>query len=437
MENIQNINNTSNYEWNEYIINRNCIGKGMYSKVYYGYHKKTKQEIALKKIYFNNLQNKMKERIIREINILKKINHINIIKLYDYKFDGEYILLITEYCKDKNLKEWIIKDTKEPKNKENVIEQIIKGVNYLHKNGIIHRDIKPENILFDNDIIKICDFGFSTIIKDELDLFNTMCGTPLYMSPEILFLKPYTIKSEIWALGVLFYVIIYERHPYEDLKNIENYRLKLKDKEEVKFINEKIDEKIENTSFLYKLIPIIKEMIDYSEEKRPLLNNIMNILNIKDDEKEEKDEKKYTSPTPINTPYKFPNISNLSYSPGNIITPIGSFGSNFSNSPSDVRITELEEKINKLESIIKNMNKDNKDDNNKDKEEILLTLSDFNLQEDYFNKNKQEEDDLKLKSTSKPIEIKRKVENKGSFISNISNSFEKFGTIYNFLSGSK
>lgn len=70
---------------------------------------------------------------------------------------------------------------------KNVIEQIVIGIEYMHNNHILHRDIKPQNILLHDNIIKICDFGFSTMIKENNQMFNTVCGTPLFMSPELLF----------------------------------------------------------------------------------------------------------------------------------------------------------------------------------------------------------------------------------------------------------
>ena len=74
------------YEWNNYIIEKKAIGRGSFSKVYYGYHKDTKVEIALKRILFTALQNSIKDKVISEINILQKMNHLHIIKLYEYKF---------------------------------------------------------------------------------------------------------------------------------------------------------------------------------------------------------------------------------------------------------------------------------------------------------------------------------------------------------------
>ena len=198
------------YEWNNYIIEKKSIGRGSFSKVYYGYHKDTKVEIALKRILFTALQNSIKDKVISEINILQKMNHLHIIKLYEYKFDGDYILLVTEYCKD-NLEKWL-RNPHTIHEKIDIMKQITNGIHYMHSNNILHRDIKPENILLHNGIIKICDFGFSTIIKENHQMMRTICGTPLFMSPEMLFMKPYTIKSEIWALGILFYMMITKKN---------------------------------------------------------------------------------------------------------------------------------------------------------------------------------------------------------------------------------
>jgi serine/threonine protein kinase len=305
------------YEWQGYMIDKICIGKGKYSKVYHGYEIKTNREIAVKKIYFDKLQNKLKERVITEINILQNMNHKNIIKLYDYKFDGEYILLIMEYCNGGDLGNWIKKNPKEEEI-SNVITNIIDGIYYLHRNNIIHRDIKPENMMFDKDTIKICDFGFSKIIKDEFDLLETMCGTPLFMSPEILFLTPYNINSEIWSLGVLLYMILLGKHPFGYLENLENYRKKIKDRELIDFQDIYIKYKGE---FILKIVPIIKNMLNYSQEQRPSIKDIYNKLNFNDNindiinmtDNPILDLTSIISPNPFSPVYILPGTPNNSY----------------------------------------------------------------------------------------------------------------------------
>ena len=253
------------YEWNNYIIEKKSIGRGSFSKVYYGYHKDTKVEIALKRILFTALQNSIKDKVISEINILQKMNHLHIIKLYEYKFDGDYILLVTEYCKD-NLEKWL-RNPHTIHEKIDIMKQITNGIHYMHSNNILHRDIKPENILLHNGIIKICDFGFSTIIKENHQMMRTICGTPLFMSPEMLFMKPYTIKSEIWALGILFYMMIYRLHPFGILESLSEYRIKIK--RQIIFIP------IDDHEYINKLIEM---MLSHETEIRPDIEKIIKIL---------------------------------------------------------------------------------------------------------------------------------------------------------------
>jgi len=256
----------STFPWKHYIITKGSIGKGSFSKVYYGYHRETKQEIAMKKIKFTSLQNDIKDKVISEINILQRMDHPHIMKLYEYHFDGEYIVLITEYCNNKNLEEWMKTEHSNDEIVE-VITQITRGIRYMHSNHILHRDIKPENILFHNNTVKICDFGFSIMIKEHHDMMKTICGTPLFMSPEILFLKPYTSKSDIWALGILFYMIIYRLHPYGKLISLDDYRVKIK--RPIIFIP------IDDISYL---IGMIQLMLSYDEESRPDIGSIMQML---------------------------------------------------------------------------------------------------------------------------------------------------------------
>jgi serine/threonine protein kinase len=257
------------YEWNKYIIHRPAIGKGMYSKVYYAIHKDTKQEVALKKILFSKLHNNVKDKVITEIHILQKMDHPHIMKLYEYKFDGDYLLLITEYCKDHDLDQWLQK----PHTHEELLDsmrQIALGMEYLHTNNILHRDIKPQNILLHQGVIKICDFGFSTMIKEQHQMFNTVCGTPLYMSPELLLLKPYTIKSDIWSIGILFYTMLYKSHPFGKLHTLDEYRFKIKNV--IAFLP------IADYEYLVELIQL---MLMYTPEERPDMSMIVRSLKLK------------------------------------------------------------------------------------------------------------------------------------------------------------
>ena len=213
-------------EWNDYIIQKIPIGKGSFSVVYKGVHKTTGEVVAIKKINFANFSNSLKKRIHNEIFILKTIQHPNIVKLIDFEYVNDYIFIIFEYCDNGNVSQFIGKELDENK-LCSLFRQICQGLHYIHSKNIIHRDIKPENILMKGDIPKICDFGFSTIIKDENSLTSTICGTPLFMSPENLCLQDHTISTDIWSIGILFYMIAYGKHPFGNLQNIQEYKMKI------------------------------------------------------------------------------------------------------------------------------------------------------------------------------------------------------------------
>jgi serine/threonine protein kinase len=251
------------YEWNNYIITRPAIGKGSYSKVYHGYHKHTKQEIALKKILFSSLENVSKDKIISEIAILQKMDHEHIMKLYDYKFDGDYIMLVTEYCNQGDLHKWM-STSHTAEEMLSIMSQITNGMSYLHQNHILHRDIKTQNILLHDGRIKICDFGFSTTIKDYLQMCSTMCGTPLFMSPELICNKPYTISADIWSLGIIFYMMMYNRHPFGVLQSLNDYRTKIRLSYIIPFPPHELD-----------IIPLVKQMLSYIPEERPTITTIV------------------------------------------------------------------------------------------------------------------------------------------------------------------
>ena len=264
------------FVWGSYLIHKRVIGEGSCSKVYYGIHKSKNQEVGIKKIGFDQLEDKLKVRAIKEISILQSINHPNIIKLYDYKFDRNKLLLITEYCNGGNLTDWIKKENKTSQEVLSVIKQILEGINYLHTNKIIHRDIKPQNILIQEPlIVKICDFGFSQTFKEEISMFQTICGTPLFMSPEILKMQPYTIKSEIWSIGVLFYNIFFNSHPYGELESVNDYRSKL----QTELIIPQITI-FDNNELNQTMNQLIKSMLSLETDRRPNIQEIIDRIKI-------------------------------------------------------------------------------------------------------------------------------------------------------------
>ncbi len=193
----------------DYYYYKDPIGYGSFSIIYKGYKlSNPSQCLAIKRItkiidmkYFHN-----------EVELMKKLDHPNILKLYDVVKINGTIYLILEYCNCGDLSNYIQKD-KSRINDFTYFKQIFKGLEYLYRNKILHRDMKPHNILIKDNVIKISDFGFAKAFEKN-ELITTFCGSPLYMAPEIIKNKEYNLKSDIWSLGVIIYELLTKQHPY-------------------------------------------------------------------------------------------------------------------------------------------------------------------------------------------------------------------------------
>jgi len=171
------------------------------------------------------------ERVSRELKILKMVRHPHIIQLYEvYPLHFHLntlqkiietkttLYLILEYASGGELFEHIVKQGKiKEKKAAKFLQQLISGVEYLHKLNIVHRDLKPENLLLDEDCnIKIGDFGLSNFYEPGT-LLKTACGSPCYAAPEMIAGKSYHgIKIDIWSCGVIFFALLAGYLPFED-----------------------------------------------------------------------------------------------------------------------------------------------------------------------------------------------------------------------------
>ena len=164
------------------------IGEGTFGVVKLGKIKKTNEEVAIKILEKKKILNKDDEkRVEREIEILKKVNHINVIKTLKIDEDNENIYLIMEYCEKGELFNHIVEEQKlEEIEAAFYYYQLINGLECLHHNEIVHRDLKPENLLLSKGyILKIIDFGLSNYFN-RTKLLATPCGSPCYASPEMV-----------------------------------------------------------------------------------------------------------------------------------------------------------------------------------------------------------------------------------------------------------
>jgi len=206
------------------------LGRGSFSIVYLGIYTgpttwtmEENQKVAIKIIKTNNMTPKAKSILQDEVSVMemiKKNPHPNIVGCYDIINMPYETLLILEYCDSGDLKSILKKPIKE-KFAQFYFCQLANGLKYLSYNNIIHRDIKPKNILLTDNrkILKIADFGFATNFKNQ-SLHETICGSPLYMAPEIMNNNMYNNQTDLWSIGMILYEMLFGVHPYNECHTI-------------------------------------------------------------------------------------------------------------------------------------------------------------------------------------------------------------------------
>ncbi|MBA43028.1 MAG: hypothetical protein CMF62_03350 [Magnetococcales bacterium] len=199
------------------------LGRGSYSIVYLGINKQNNNKVAIKEINIQNKSSKFYEAIENEIILIKKIMknpHPNIVEFYDIIKTTKSIYYVMEYCDGEDLC-ILLKGAIKERIAKFYFTQIFEGLNYLHQNKIMHRDLKPKNILLTNNktCIKIADFGFAKKVSSIQRCF-TMCGSPLYMAPEILSRSSYGKESDFWSLGIILFEMIYGFNPFRHCTDI-------------------------------------------------------------------------------------------------------------------------------------------------------------------------------------------------------------------------
>ena len=205
----------SNYELLNY------IGKGGFGRVYKVRHKLSNQYRAMKiiKCKADNPHNNTAE-IIKQINILKTLDHPNIIKVYEFYSTEKYIYIINELCTGGELFNKIVEVKYFTESTACfIMRQLLSAVAYCHDKGVIHRDLKPENILIENSEekdkeyfhIKIIDFGTCEILKKKK--LTEQIGTSFYIAPEVL-KNGYNEKCDLWSCGVILYILLCGSPPF-------------------------------------------------------------------------------------------------------------------------------------------------------------------------------------------------------------------------------
>ena len=198
------------------------IGKGSFGFVYKAKDlEKFDEYYAMKIIPKKNLTNKGDyDRLMREVNSMKKLNHPSIVALHNFFENDEFYFLVIDFCEGGSLFEYLQKSEtslREPQ-AATIFKQIVDAIAFIHHKGIAHRDLKPQNILVTTfPFIKISDFGLCGYIDGD-NKMDTFCGSPCYSAPECINHQPYDGRiADVWSLGVILYELVTFKHPWNVL----------------------------------------------------------------------------------------------------------------------------------------------------------------------------------------------------------------------------
>lgn len=206
------------YVVGDYVVGKQ-IGAGSFSTVWHARHRVHGTEVAIKEMATSRLNPKLQESLKSEIFILKKVNHPNIIRLHDMIEEPGKIYIVLEYCKGGDLSMYIQRHQGgiPEATAKYFMQQLAEGLKVLRENNLIHRDLKPQNLLLssnsDSSNLKIADFGFARSLQPR-GLAETLCGSPLYMAPEIMQLQRYDAKADLWSVGAILFQLVTGKTPF-------------------------------------------------------------------------------------------------------------------------------------------------------------------------------------------------------------------------------
>ncbi|CDW71297.1 serine threonine-protein kinase nek2 [Stylonychia lemnae] len=252
------------------------IGKGSFGQVSKIKRKSDGKTLVWKEMNYGRMSDKEKQLLVSEVNILRELDHPNIVKYYERILNKEkqIILIVMEYC-DKGDMALMIRKLKRDRDYLpeqqiwKILAQIIYGLFACHRrkegNKILHRDLKPGNILFDaQGNAKLADFGLSRMMGDQSQFAYTHVGTPYYMSPEQISEQKYNEKSDIWSAACVIYELAALKTPFEATNQIQ-LAMKIKEGKINRIPQQYSDE----------LFRVIQQMMTQNFEKRPSVDDLM------------------------------------------------------------------------------------------------------------------------------------------------------------------
>ncbi|XP_066487545.1 serine/threonine-protein kinase 33 isoform X2 [Tiliqua scincoides] len=202
------------------------LGQGSFGVVMEATHKETGVKWAIKKMNREKAGSSAIKLLEREVNILKRVNHEHIIHLEEVFETPKRMYLVMELCEDGELKKILHRKGYFTENEtRHIIQSLASAIAYLHRKDIVHRDLKLENILVkssdideDNEMklnIKVTDFGLAVQkMGGSESMFQSTCGTPIYMAPEVISAHDYSQQCDVWSIGVIMYMLLCGEPPF-------------------------------------------------------------------------------------------------------------------------------------------------------------------------------------------------------------------------------
>ena len=200
------------------------LGKGSFATVKKAKNRATQERFAVKVLSKKKMSEEDKAGMETEIEILKSLDHPNIVKLVDVFEDERHWCLVMELMQGGELFDQILENDhfSEIEARE-ATKAMVDAIEYCHDKGICHRDIKPENLLLRSKeegitSLKVADFGLARLLEED-SLASTTCGTPGYVAPEVLMQKPYGKACDYWSIGVVTFILLSGTPPFYEEDN--------------------------------------------------------------------------------------------------------------------------------------------------------------------------------------------------------------------------
>ena len=214
------------------------LGRGSFATVWRGTCAKTGVEVAVKEIDCERLSKKLRESLKLEVEVMRKMRDDHILRFIDMETSKDTVYIVLEYCGGGDLSQFIKRHGRVDESAaKRFMLQLARGLRAMRKAQLVHRDLKPQNLLLTSDDLnaelKIADFGFARYIRESEGMADTVCGSPLYMAPEVLNYQKYDAKADLWSVGAILFEMLMGAVPFTGqnqvqlLRNIQKTEFKI------------------------------------------------------------------------------------------------------------------------------------------------------------------------------------------------------------------